>query len=292
MSRPLRIAPAGSLLHVMSRGNARMSIFLDDTDHLRFLEILDEAVARFALICCAFCLMPNHYHLVIELQRENLSAAMQRVNGIYARWWNRRLDRVGHVFQGRFKAQLVQHEAYFRRLCRYVVTNPVRAGLVTDPAQWRWSSYRATLGEGPQLTLLDVDHLLGHFASRRSVARWNFRTFVEGVERDAEFETQISEDRRIVGDEEFVKRHELLLRDADKHEVPRRERLAARPPLETLRASMASAPREDFVRVACIEHGYRQVEVATLLGLHPSSVSLALRSWRTSGSASGRGPRT
>ena len=111
----------------MARGNSRALIFLDRRDYVRFLEIFGMTVVRFGMVCLAFCLMPNHYHLVLKTPAANLSAAIKHLNGVYSQWWNHRHQRCGHTFQGRFKAQLIQRERYLAAACRYVVLNPVRA---------------------------------------------------------------------------------------------------------------------------------------------------------------------
>src|SRR5215469_5219135 len=146
MARPLRIQYDGALYHVTSRGNERKAVFRDDTDRELFLNILAGVTERFHWLCHAFCLMDNHYHLVIETPDANLSKGMRQLNGVYTQAFNRRHRRVGHLFQGRFKAILVQKESHFLEVCRYVVLNPVRARSVVTPQQWRWSSYGATAG--------------------------------------------------------------------------------------------------------------------------------------------------
>ena len=130
----------------MARGNGRMRIFLDEADYCHFVYVLGDVVEGFAIECWNYCLMPNHYHATLQPTRPNLSEAIRRLNSVYAQWWNRRHGRVGHVFQGRFKDQVIEREAYLLTLSRYVVMNPVRAGLVKHPEEWPWSSYRATAG--------------------------------------------------------------------------------------------------------------------------------------------------
>ena len=143
MARPLRIEFADAFYHITSRGDRREAIYEDDEDRKAFLNILAEVVARYNWICHAFCLMTNHYHLLIETVDGNLSQGMRQLNGVYTQASNRRHRRVGHLFQGRFKGILVDKEAYLLELSRYVVLNPVRAGMVESPEQWPWSSYRA-----------------------------------------------------------------------------------------------------------------------------------------------------
>jgi len=123
-----------------------MQIFLDDGDYKHFVYLLGDIIEEFGIECWNYCLMPNHYHATLRPTQPNLSEAMRRLNSIYAQWWNRRHERVGHVFQGRFKDQVVQREGYLTALCRYIALNPVRANLATRPEDWAWSSYAATSG--------------------------------------------------------------------------------------------------------------------------------------------------
>src|SRR5207247_381934 len=146
MARPLRLSYPGALYHVTARGNARQAIYTDDADRQMFLLVLEDVETRYHWLCHAYCLMDNHYHLLLETPQGNLSAGMRQVNGVYTQRFNRRHGRVGHIFQGRFKAILVERESYLLELCRYLVLNPVRAGIVRQPERYRWSSYRATAG--------------------------------------------------------------------------------------------------------------------------------------------------
>ena len=135
MARPLRLEIPGGLYHVTSRGDRREDIYLSDTDRQRWLDLLGEVCSRHNWLCHAYCLMDNHYHIVVETIDGNLSAGMRKLNGVYTQWHNRTHDRVGHVFQGRFKAIIVQREGYLLELARYVVLNPVRAGICAMPDQ-------------------------------------------------------------------------------------------------------------------------------------------------------------
>ena len=146
MARPLRIEYEGALYHLTSRGNARERIFFTDSDREAFLGILGDVVERFGWLCHAYCLMTNHYHLLIETPNANLSRGMRHLNGVYTQWINRHNKRTGHIFQGRFRSILVEKESHLLELARYVVLNPVRAKMVRSPRDWRWSSYRATSG--------------------------------------------------------------------------------------------------------------------------------------------------
>jgi len=163
MSRPLRIELAGGLYHVTSRGDRREDIYLSDDDRLAWLDILGAVCERFQWSCHAWCQMDNHYHAIIETPEGNLSQGMRQLNGVYTQYVNRTHDRVGHVFQGRFKAILVERDAYLLELARYVVLNPVRARMVKRPEQWVWSSYRAVIGQADRPPWLHIDWILGQF---------------------------------------------------------------------------------------------------------------------------------
>lgn len=147
----------------MARGNGRMRIFLDEGDYRKFLYILGDVVDLFSIDCWDLCLMPNHYHLALYPRKPNLSVAIAYLNSVYAMWWNATHSTVGHVFQGRFKAQVVQRDGYLLALCRYIALNPVRARLVERPEQWLWSSYRATAGLSPSPGFLFSDPVLNEF---------------------------------------------------------------------------------------------------------------------------------
>jgi len=147
MSRPLRIEYAGALYHVTSRGDNKAAIYIDDEDRERFLQTLSEVCERYNWVLHTYCLMDNHYHLLIETPESNLSIGMRHLNGVYTQRFNRKHERVGHVFQGRFKSIIVQRESYLLELARYIVLNPVRARMVRKAKNWPWSSYQATGGQ-------------------------------------------------------------------------------------------------------------------------------------------------
>lgn len=158
MTRPLRLEFPNALYHVTSRGDRREDIFDDDDDRLRFLEILGTVVTNYHWLCHGYCLMNNHYHLVIETLDSNLSKGMRQLNGVYTQASNRRHKRSGHLFQGRYKAILVDKDPYLLELVRYVVLNPVRAkGMVRRLEDWPWSSYWAMVGAAPKPAWLTTD---------------------------------------------------------------------------------------------------------------------------------------
>lgn len=270
MARPLRIEFPGALYHVTSRGNARAPIFLADPDRLRFLHMLGETVEQYRWLCHAYCLMANHYHLVVQTLEPNLSRGMHQLNGTYTQRFNRRHDRVGHLFQGRFKAILVERESHLLELARYVVLNPVRAGIEKDPERYRWSSLRATLGlvQGPGW--LAADPLVTHFGSRQ-----RYREFVhEGIGMSSPW----SEVRgSLLGSEAFAQSvgHHVEEKAAQT-EFPRLERVAHHEPLGRLfppRVVQSRTLRDGRIREVSRTHRYSLSDIARHLGLHRSTVS-------------------
>ncbi len=179
MARPLRIEFAGALCHITARGNARLDIYLIDEDRQRFLALLHRACDRYQWQCHAYCLMPNHYHLLIETQMPTLSKGMKYINGTYTQAFNRHHQRVGHVFQGRFKGILVDKDSYMLELARYIVLNPVRARMVRSVKDWPWSSYRATAGQAKAHALLTTDWILSNFGRTRRIAQEKYKAFVK-----------------------------------------------------------------------------------------------------------------
>ncbi len=183
MARPLRIEFAGALYHITSRGNERKAIYFSDADREQFLETLERVCSRFGWICHAYCQMTNHYHLLIETPNGNLSNGMRQLNGVYTQYVNRTHNRVGHLFQGRFKGILVQKESYLLELARYIVLNPVRANMVAKPEEWKWSSYRATVGLAEIPACLFVDWVLAAFADNRTQAVQKYQEFVSSGQK-------------------------------------------------------------------------------------------------------------
>ena len=177
--RPPRLQLPRALYHVTARGNRRQEIFGDDRDHHRFLALLADVISGRAWRCHAYCLLRNHYHLVIETAEPNISNGMQALNGWYAQWFNWRHQLEGHLFQGRFHAVVVESTAQMLVLTRYVLLNPVRAGLCARPADWRWSSYRATAGIVTPPPFLATERLLAHFGDELVKARRTFARYVE-----------------------------------------------------------------------------------------------------------------
>ena len=289
MARPLRVEYEGAVYHITSRGNAKQAIFLGTKDRGRFLEILARVVERFGWICYAHCLMDNHYHLLIETPTANLSRGMQLLNGMYTQAFNRRHGRAGHVLQGRFKSILVEKESHLLELTRYVVLNPVRAGVVRHAEQYEWSSYRATAGKVEPPGFLSVDWILAQFDRNRMRARDAYCQFVkEGV--DASIWDEV-EGGILLGTEEFIARIKPLLRTEDTDtEIPKRQRFAGRAPLEDLFAQVGGNRqlRDERVHEAVIEHGYTLTALQRHLGLHPSTLSRIVKRLEEKNNAKGK----
>jgi REP element-mobilizing transposase RayT len=178
MPRPLRIEFPGAMYHVTARGNNRARIVWEDEDRRLFLTALTGVVSGYGLELHAYCLMSNHYHLALRTPLANLGRAMQALNSAFAVAMNRRHVRVGHLFQGRYHASLIEHEPYLLELVRYVVLNPVRAGLAASPERWRWSSHLATAGLARPPSCLTTAWTLGHFSEDPERARARYRDFV------------------------------------------------------------------------------------------------------------------
>lgn len=278
MARPLRIEYDGALYHVTSRGNDRKAIFKNDSDRKLFLDTLAHVRKRFHWICHAYCLMDNRYHLVVETPDGNLSKGMRQLNGVYTQAYNKRHGQVGHLFQGRFKAILVQKDSHFLEVSRYVVLNPVGAKIISDPRQYKWSSYRATVGMAQAHPCLTPDEILSHFARRKAVAQQKYRDFVQdGIGSSSIWDGL--EAQSLLGVEGFAEglRH-LVTKKQQIREIPKGQRFAGRPTLKKLfsQRSMGKQSRDQLIAKAVGDYGYSQMELASFLNLHYSTISRIL----------------
>ena len=275
MARPLRIEFPGALYHVTSRGDGREVIYLDDQDRTIFLTVLAQVCDRFNWECHSFCLMGNHYHLLIETPDANLSQGMRQLNGVYTQRFNRSHGRVGHVFQGRYKSILVQKESYLLELSRYVVLNPVRAGMVRSAKDWPWSSYRSTAGLASVPDWLQVDWLLSCFGAQKVQAIEKYREFVSGGKGQPK-PWQNLRNQIFLGDEEFVEEMQRKLEDdKDLSEIPSSQRRTLPRPLTAYEADAAN--RNEGIVNAYRSGGYTMKAIAEFYGLHYSSVSKIIR---------------
>ena len=276
MARPLRIEYDGAVYHVTSRGNEKRPIYKDDKDCLTFLNILQQVNTRYNWLCHAYCLMNNHYHLVIETPDGNLSKVMRQLNGVYTQAFNRRHKRVGHLFQGRYKAILIQKESHLLEVCRYVVLNPVRARIVERPEQWKWSSYRATSEQWKTHPSLKTDWVLGQFGRRRREAENNYREFVKAGVGGKSIWKEVR-GQSILGEDDFV---ECLIGYTKGYEeieeIPRKQRFLSRPKLKevfNVKALSDKKKRSAAMHSAHVEYGYTLKEIAAHLGIHYTTVS-------------------
>ncbi len=289
MARPLRIEFPGALYHLTARGNAGQDIYLDARDSQRFLSLLDEVATRLRWRCTAYCLMANHYHLVVETPAANLAHGMRLLNGRYTQAFNRRHGRGGHLFQGRYKAILIDRGAYLKEVCRHVVLNPVRAGLAPDARAWRWSSYRATLvaGQGARdvggrqgdagQDWLAVRDLLELFADDPEAAAQGYAGFVaEGAAEEPAGLWDRLEGQIYLGAAGFAEAMRARIgATGEIGEVPRAQRQAPPRPLPAF--VQGYADRHEAMARAHLEGGYSQAEVARHFGVHYSTVSRAAR---------------
>jgi putative transposase len=231
MARPLRVEYPNAFYHAISRGNGGQLIFQTDRDKEKFLAILQKAVDRYSLRVHTYCLMANHYHLLLETPEANLSSAMQWLNVSYACYFNKRHGHNGHLFQGRFKAILIDGETYLQQLSRYIHLNPVRAELVSTPADYRWSSYRALIGEISPPSFLTADWLLSSFGSQKKRGMKRYKEFVESGNIEPMVDPHKDmEGGFILGGKAFVNwvRQTFLADRADEREIPQLRSLKPR----------------------------------------------------------------
>ena len=242
MSRQLRLQFPGAVYHITSRGNARQDIFADDADRRRFLDLLGREIEQHRWRCHAYCLMDNHYHLLVETPEANLSRGMKRLNMVYAQSFNRRHGRVGHLFQGRFHTVVVEKESHLLELCRYLVLNPVRAGMAAAPEVWPWSSYRAMASGRGGPDWLDTGWTLQRFGTQDAAARRAYRRFVrEGIGAASPWDDLRA--GAFLGGESFLR----AMADRIRREAPGQSAAAARrpdrPTAREIGAAVAKAAR-------------------------------------------------
>ena len=178
MARPLRIEYPGAFYHITSRGNERKDIFRSARDREKFLSYLESSTQRYGAVIHVYCLMTNHYHLLLETPLGNLSQIMRHINGAYTTYFNTRRQRSGHLFQGRYKAIVVDADEYAEELSRYIHLNPVRAGIVERPEEYQWSSYQYYIGHRKKPEWLKTDFILDYFGKKVFTAQKRYREFV------------------------------------------------------------------------------------------------------------------
>jgi REP element-mobilizing transposase RayT len=258
------------LHHVMSRGNDKREMFVDEVDYARYLALLERSARRFSVTVNGYCLMPNHVHLLLRPTVHPLSRLMQHVNSAYCGWFNRRHGRVGHVLQGRYKAQIVEGGPSFLRVLRYVMLNPVAAGKVTRAADWPWSSFRHTAGIDSAPTFLVLSDVWHTFQpADRAHAQHSFQRFVDGASVGPQPATGL-----VMGSDDFIRSFRPMLAiHRENREFVHAERFAARPPLREL---LPDIQRGRAVQQAASSafhvHAFTLREIAEHVGASPSAV--------------------
>ncbi|HEX5344870.1 MAG TPA: transposase [Duganella sp.] len=274
MSRPLRLQFPGALYHVTSRGDRKAAIYLDNSDRLVWLSILQEVCFRYNFVVHAYCLMNNHYHIVLETPEGNLTQGMQQLNGLFSQYFNRHHNLSGHVFQGRFKGILVQREAYLLELARYVVLNPVRAKLASRPEEWQWSSYPCVIGTQTAPTWLDSDSTLSRFGTEPLAAQEAYRKFVYAGIGEASPLLKIKH-QLILGDDEFIHRIEHSSEHQHDRAIIRAQRRAVAQSLEYY--AKQYQPVEEAMAMAYHSTAYTMEEIGRHFGVSSKTVSRAIK---------------
>lgn len=254
----------------MARGNRKQRIFEDDVDRKRFLKITEAGLRKYGARCYALSLMDNHFHKVICTPRANIHRLMQHIDGLYTQYENWRHKTTGHVLEGRYTAIVIDDTEYLRNAIAYVLRNPLEAGMVDDPADWRWSSYAAVMGLAPR-QFEDFDWLPSLFpAETLDDSR---RLLEEHVRKEAgdypDLVRAVAE-----GPHEFKKRMRAMIgRQLYRAALPRSYRRIAQPPLSELFADVKRADRRQVILRAHVVHGFLLTEIANYLGLHPTTIS-------------------
>lgn len=269
MSRPLRIEFPGAVYHVTARGNEQKAIVRDHLDREDWVADLAHVCDRFDWRILAWCLMDNHFHFVLETLKANLARGMRQLNGRYAQRFNRRHGRVGHLFQGRYKALLIERDSHLLESCRYTVLNPARTTPPRRYDTWPWSSYRASAGLESAPPWLDIDQLLGRFSPDRALAQRRYRDFIHAGLENAQSPPAVQ------GEIYLATRPYIRRRGGKPNgspEIPRVQREPITLPLEQL----LRANGDQAIRLAYREGGYTLREIANALGLHYSTISRRL----------------
>jgi len=276
----MRIEYPGAVYHIYARGNRRRDIFLDREDRVRFVRYLEECCRRQELLLHSYCLMGNHYHLLLETVASNLARSMHLLNGRYARCFNHRHDLSGHVFQGRYGAILVQKGSYLLELARYVALNPVRARIVHRPDEYDWSSLRTELGLPRREPAADVTGFIRRqFAAEQGDAAESYLAYVmEGISKPSPLESVTGD--IALGSKAFVDSVARRISAGLDRGITSSQKRLCREPLDSLFGDgvrKERTRRDAAILDAVANHGYRQKEVATYLGLHPVTVCRILQ---------------
>ncbi|TFW14788.1 transposase [Duganella callida] len=283
MARPRRLQFADALYHVTSRGDRKSQIYRNDGDRLTWLNILDAVCAQYEFTVYAYCLMGNHYHLLVRTAQANLDQGMRQLNGVYSQYFNRHHELVGHLFQGRYHAVVVDADSYLLELARYVVLNPVRAGLAARPGDWFWSSYNHTQGVSAAPSWLDVEWLLSAFDIDPEAARSKYANFVVAGVGLASPLQQVHR-QLILGPDSYIEklRQPTSLRHSEGISKLHQGALAL--PLQDYQEKFPN--RDEAIAHAYLSRAYAIMEIARHFRVSRATVDRALKKHRAKPSSS------
>jgi REP element-mobilizing transposase RayT/predicted XRE-type DNA-binding protein len=287
MARALRITFPGAFYHVTSRGNERKAVFKSKRDREKFLEYLESASQRYDALIHAYCMMANHYHLLLETPSGNLSQIMRHINGAYTTYFHVKRDRSGHLFQGRYKAILVDIDEYAKELSRYIHLNPVRAKIVETPEEYDWSSHKYYIGKQKPVKWLYRDFILGYFGKKVSTAQKGYQKFVNArthQEYDSPLEEVVSS--TLLGSADFIafiKDNFLSAKKPDK-ELPALKELVIKTSIQDIFEEVELVFTKDKVMARNVKMylcqrntGKKLKEIGLHFGIGESGVSQACR---------------
>ena len=279
MSRPLRLEFSGALYHITSRGDNRKAIYFEETDFELFLSVLNDVCEQYNWVIHSYCLMTNHYHLLIETPDANLSKGIRQLNGVFSQKINKKHRRVGHLFQGRYKSILIDKDAYLLELCRYIVLNPVRAKMVDSPSQWIWSNWHYMVGNITSPPWLATDSILSLFSHNRKDAIKEYCEFVfsgEGISIWENLRHQV-----FLGNDEFVEKYQSLQDElnGDLKEIPLKQR--RKPALTLLQYQQQSSSRDEAIFLSYQSGAYTLKDIGEHFKLHYSRVSRIIAKGKT-----------
>lgn len=279
MTRPLRIEFPSALYHVASRGNNKQDIYRNDGDRELFLQVLKKTIERYGWLCHAYCLLTNHYHLLIETPKANLAIGMRQVNGVYSRRSNKIHGSCGHVFQGRYFSKLIEKDEHFLAALRYIALNPVEAGLSKEPGSWKWSSIYEIFNRKRFDSFVDSSFTLSFFSSDIAKATALFRNFL--ISEDSRCDPYEMDGGIAFGGKKFREDLETIRPDCVNNvDHPRDQLFISRLSLEDVFSGVTDKKtRNDRIYEANSDHGYTMREIARFLGLHYSTVSHVLKKY-------------
>ena len=248
MSRPLRITYPGAFYHITARGNEQKPVFKSKRDREKFIEYLQSASERYNAVIHVYCLMDNHYHLLLETPSGNLPQIMLHINGAYTNYFNVKRGRAGHLFQGRYKAILVEKDEYAKELSRYIHLNPVRAGIVDLPEDYEWSSYPEYIGKSEKPEWLCTDFIHGYFGRTKSSAEKLYKKFVNSL-INTEYNTPLDEvvGSSILGRLEFINeiKEKYISGKKSDNDIPALKKLADRVSIDDIHKAVESTYSDD-----------------------------------------------